>query len=157
MGERLQFLTDHFAQSSFQRIILGLDMVTQGLVDQGLIVATTSRMHLRSKPIQDIGIQAYGNTCFIWRRRDHGTLFCVAKIKFFLAHSTSFLEAWPVGQRSSGYALLDTLRSPPIRALKNPSQGYQSDFTCDILLVECKGPLVSKDPDRIGEVDSMFS
>jgi ABC-type arginine transport system permease subunit len=60
-----QFLTDDTAQNGFKGFaFLGFDILSQGVIDKGLVIAATSRFYLIAKPINDVGIEADGNAGF---------------------------------------------------------------------------------------------
>lgn len=51
-----QFLTHHASHDFFERLCMRLDIFTQGVVDQRLVVAAARGMHLVTKPLQDVVI-----------------------------------------------------------------------------------------------------
>lgn len=75
----MHLLPHHEAEGFFQRQVTVLNVFTQGIVDQGLIVAPAGSIDLAAKPGQDIVVDADGNTGLSGRRRVKCSTFSPAE------------------------------------------------------------------------------
>src|SRR5512138_1043459 len=77
-----QFLANHDPNLVLQRFLVRFDMLTQGIVDQGLVIATTGRMDLLPEPSEYVVIDPDRDSCFPRRCLDRGTSFASPEIIF---------------------------------------------------------------------------
>ena len=64
------FLANDAAQGGFEKFPCVGDVLTEGIVDQALVVAAAGLFHLRTKPGHDVFVETNGEPGFTLRDRD---------------------------------------------------------------------------------------
>ena len=85
---RLKFLPEHPSQSILQRFRTMLNVFAQCLIDQTLVVASTSLVHLALEPFDHVIVEPNGNASLSFRNSDYRASFGFRKI-VFLSHQSS--------------------------------------------------------------------
>jgi len=78
-------------KGAFEHAVSVTNVFPQRLVDQRLIVAAASLVDLVAKPVQNVGVDADGDTRLAGGRLHDGSAFGVVEIMLFFAHKIFFL------------------------------------------------------------------
>ncbi len=85
-----ELLPHHPPDRVFERLTAPTHVVSQGLIDQRLIARTPSGVGLRTKPFENVVIQADRDPRFVRRRLDHGAPPPLPEIVFFAHKPRSY-------------------------------------------------------------------
>ena len=78
----LEFFPYDAPEGAFQGLPASTDKVSQGHIDQSLIVAPSSLVDFVPKPVQKVVVQPNCHSCFAWWDRHNCSTFALAEIVF---------------------------------------------------------------------------
>jgi hypothetical protein len=80
---RAELLSDNPPQRLLERLTLPVHILSQSDIDQSLVVTTTGCMDLALEPLNEVIIQANGDTSLSRWNRNHRTSLSSAEVIFF--------------------------------------------------------------------------
>ena len=154
-----EFLAENTPNRTLERLCPMLRVLTQGVVDEGLVAASTSGVHLLPKPIDHVVVEAYGDPGLSAGDRNHSAPPTLPKVVFLLhLRLPSYCRR---SLRVAGLAEISRMRGP--RQVYDDQDtaecvGGQSDkpLFIEIIVGDCDGQLVVQGGGGVSEVDSVL-
>jgi hypothetical protein len=96
-----ELLPNDVPQLLLDRVLAPANVLAQGVIHQGLVVASPRCVHLSAKPVQNLVIDPDGNAGLTGGQGINSSPYAFAKIIVFLHSSTLELQAFPSIRYSS--------------------------------------------------------